>query len=204
MGGQVALLLAALAAYDPHIDTALKPWSGMAVHGGVQRLQDDFGFALGVSSPHFWHQRLALRFTTGVGWFEDLRALPASTATSVPGVWSTYGHARLLLQYSVPMALPTGRLYVQAGPSTLLLSGRLSSNRLAIGAAGMAGVELFSGDGFSTFPAALYFEVGGVAHAASADIERRSGIPETQDATIDRPIGTGFFVQGGVRFYLWR
>lgn len=204
MGGEVVLLLAALAAFDPHIDTAVTPWSGLAVEAGVQRLHDDFGLSLGLSSPHFWHDRLSVRLVGGVGWFPDLRALPASTDEAASGAWSTYGHARALLDYSIPLALPTGRLYAAAGPSLLVVSQRLSSTRVGVGGFGLVGVELFAGNGLETFPVAFYLELGGVAHSASADIERRSGIPETADATVDRPIATGFVVQGGLRFYLWR
>lgn len=204
MGGEVILLLAALAAFDPQIDTTVKPWSGVAIEAGVQRLHDDFGLTLGVSSPHFWHDRLSVRLVGGVGWFPDLRSLPMSADESESGAWSTYGHTRLLLNYSVPIALPTGRLYASAGPSIAVLSSRLSSTRVAVGGFGLVGVELFTGDGLQTFPAAFYLEIGGVAHAASADIERRTGIPQTSDATVDRPIATGFAVQGGLRFYLWR
>lgn len=204
MGGQVALLLAALAAYDPNIDTQVRPWAGLAVAGGVQRYHDDFGLFLEATSPRFLEERLAVRLAGGLGWYPDLRALPSSPDGDPGGAWSLYGHLRLGLDFGVPIALPTGRLYASAGPSLLVLSQRLSTTRVSPGGYGLIGLEVFAGDGLQTFPLAVFFEVGGVAHAAAADVERRTGTPEADESSVDRPVATGFLLQGGLRFYLWR
>lgn len=204
MGGEVVLLLAALAAYDPNIDAPVEPWNGLAVSAGVQRWQDDFGLALELQSPRFYEDRLAVRLAGGVGWFPDLRALPTGAEQDLGGAWSPYGHLRLGLDFAIPLALPTGRLYAAAGPSLVVLSERLSTTRVGIGGFGLAGVELFAGDGLQSFPVSFYFEIGAIAHTGSADVERRTGTPEATDTTVDRSIATGFLLQGGVRFYLWR
>ena len=182
----------------------MKPWSGLELGVQVQRFHDDFGLALEVTGPRFFEERLAVRGALGVGWYPDLRSLPTAPDDETFGAWSAYGHGRLMLEFGVPLALPTGRLYAALGPSFLLVSGRLSSRRFAPGVAGFLGAELFAGDSLQTYPVSFFFQIGGVAHAASADIERRTGTPETADATVDRPIATGFALSGGVRFYLWR
>lgn len=206
MGGAVALLALGLLAgrFDPVIDTALGPWNGMALGVGVQRFQDELGLSARVSSPRFLDQRLSVALAGGLGWYPDLRALPASTEQQDYGTWSTYGHARLLLEASIPIAFSSGRLYASLGPSLMLLSAQLSTKRLAPGVYGALGVELFAGDALQAYPFAFYFEIGAVAHVASADVENRAGRPVATDATIDRPIGTGLALGGGVRVYLWR
>ena len=205
MGPEVACLLALLAgAYDPQIDTAVRPWSGLALDVGVQRLQDDFGLTLGVSSPRFFEERLGLRLAGGVGWYPDLRAVPEATGDDTFGPWSTYGHLRLTVDFAIPLALPTGRIYVAAGPSLAVLAKSLSTTRVAPGGFGFIGVELFAGDGQRTFPVSFFLQVGGVAHAASADVERRTGTPVASETAVNRAIATGFAVEGGVRLYWWR
>jgi len=65
------------------------------------------------------------------------------------------------------------------------------------------GLELFAGDDFRAFPVSVFFEIGGTAHAASADIQNRIGPPQEAETTIDRPIGTGLALSGGLRWYAW-
>lgn len=204
MGPELALLAALAGAYDPVIDTQVKPRAGLALDAGVQRLHDDFGLTLGVSSPRWLDGRLGARLAVGLGWYPDLRALPASVGEEAAGAWSLYGHGRLLLEWSMPIAVPVGRLYVAAGPSLLVLDSRLSTTRASIGGYGVAGIEIFAGDGQQTFPVAFFFELGGTAHTAEADVERRTGAPEEADTSVNRPIGTGFAMSGGVRFYFGR
>lgn len=208
MGPEVVSCLLALAAgaYDPQIDTAVRPWSGLAVDASVQRLQDDFGLTLGVSSPRFFEERLGVRLAGGLGWYPDLRAVPDTTAASDEtfGPWSIYGHLRLTLDFAIPLAIPTGRIYAGAGPSLIVLSKSLSTTRVAPGGVGFVGIELFAGDGLQTFPVSFFLEVGGVAHAASADVERRTGTPVASETAVNRSVATGFLVEGGVRFYWWR
>jgi hypothetical protein len=86
----------------------------------------------------------------------------------------------------------------------LLLSRQLSTTRTAFGGYGAIGVELFAGDAHRAYTFSFYAEIGGVAHAASADVENRSGAPMMTDATVDRAIATGLALGGGVRVYLWR
>ncbi|MEQ9502087.1 MAG: hypothetical protein RIT81_34765 [Deltaproteobacteria bacterium] len=206
MGGAVTLGLAALlaSAYDPVIDTALQPPSGLSLGVGVQRLQDDFGLFLRVATPRFLDDHFAVAVAGGVGWYPDLRALPASTTDQDFSAWSTYGHARVTAEASASIVPVGGRLYGRLGPSFLWLSPRLSTTRLAFGVYGAVGAELFTGDAHRTHPFSLFLEVGATAHAAAADVANRTGPIETVDPTVDRPIATGFAIAGGVRFYLWR
>lgn len=195
--------LAASAAYDPAIDQALRPREGLALSGGVQRLQDEFGVWAGISSPHFAGGHLAVRLEGGVGWYPDIRALPEEAADRDFGAWSLYGHARLLLQASTRIALASGRIYTGVGPSLMVLDDQLTSTRLAPGIYGVLGLELFAGDDYRAFPVSLFVEIGGTAHDASADIENRIGPPREAETTIDRPIGTGLALAAGLRFYAW-
>lgn len=207
MGGPVAALaLATLlaGAYDPVIDAPFAPGTGLAIGAGVQRLQDDFGLVLKVSSPRFLGDRLAVVLGGGIGWYPDLRALPASTDTQDYGAWSLYGHARLGLEASTSIAFAAGRLYATLGPSALLLSQQLSTKRVAFGVYGAVGVELFAGGAQQAYPFSLFAELGAVAHDAAADVENRKGTPVQTDTTVDRLIATGFAISGGVRVYLWR
>lgn len=193
-----------MAAYDPSIDTALLPHSGLAVGVGVQRLQDGFGLALEVKSPRFLQDRLAVTLAGGVGWHPDLRALPTDTEDQDFGAWLLYGHTRLLLEASVRIALGSGRLYAQLGPSALFLPERLSTTRVGLGVYGTVGAEIFAGDGLRAFPFAFFMELGASAHSGSADVENRTGPMGEVNESVDRPIGTGFVMYGGVRIYLWR
>lgn len=206
MGSAVALGVAALvvAAYDPVIDQALVPPAGLSIGAGVQRLHDDFGLFVRVASPRFLDDHFAVALAGGLGWYPDLRALPASTADQDFSAWSTYGHVRLTGEVSTSLVPVSGRLYGRLGPSALWLSTRLSTTRLAFGVYGAVGAELFAGDAYTTYPISLFFELGATAHAASADVANRTGPIETVDPTVDRPIATGFALSGGVRFYLWR
>jgi hypothetical protein len=120
------------------------------------------------------------------------------------GPWSTYGHLRLTVDFAIPLAIPIGRLYAAAGPSLVVLAKNLSTTRVAPGGFGFVGIELFAGDGLQTFPVAFFFQVGGVAHAASADVERRTGTPVASETAVNRAVATGFAMEGGVRFYGWR
>lgn len=206
MGGLTAAWLATFVAgaYDPTIDTQLLAPSGMAVDVGVQRLQDEFGLQLQLTSPRFLDDRLAFRLGGGVGWYPDLRALPEDEADQDFDARALYGHARMLIDASLPLALLPGRLYAAAGPSALILPRRISTTRVAMGIYGVVGLELFAGTAVRTYPFSFYFEIGATAHAAAADVANRSGPIEVTDLTVDRPIGTGLALSGGLRWYLWR
>lgn len=206
MGGAVALaaLALTLGAYDPELDAAHGPATGLSLGLGVDRLQDDFGVSLRVGSPRFLDDHLSIVLTGGLGWYPDLRALPASVEEQDFSAWSLYGRARLCLEASIPIAFSAGRLYAAIGPSAVLLSRQLSTTRLGFGAYGALGIELFAGDAHRAFLFSFYAELGAVAHAASADISNRIGAPMMTDATVDRPIATGLALGGGVRVYLWR
>ncbi len=199
----LAAALAAPSAYDPAIDTGLRPRTGLSLGLGVQRLQDEFGLWVGVTSPHFLGDHLAVRLEGGIGWYPDIRALPEDASDQDFGAWSLYGHARLVLQASVRIALAGGRLYAGVGPSLIVVDEQLSSTRVAAGIYGVLGAEFFAGDDYRAFPLSLFFELGGTAHDASADIENRLGPPQESETTIDRPIATGFALSGGLRFYVW-
>lgn len=202
MSGWIALALASavVGAYDPVIDAPSA--KGLAIAAGVQRLQDDFGLTLSLSSPRWLDGRFAVVLTSGVGWYPDLRALPASSEDQDFGAWSLYGHARLGLEASTGIAFAPGRLYATLGPSALVLSRQLSTTRFALGVYGALGVELFAGDAQRAYPFSLYAELGGVAHDAAADVENRTGAPVETDTTVDRLIATGFAISGGVRIYV--
>lgn len=203
MVGPVALAALLIGAYDPVIDQALAPKEGMAIGLGVQRLQDEFGLTLSIASPRFLDDHLAIAIAGGVGWFPDLRALPMDAEDRDFGAWSFYGHARVTLEASARIAPISGRVYAAVGPSGLLLSERLSTTRIAIGVYGAVGLEVFAGDAHRTFPFSFFFEIGGVAHDAAADVANRSGPIQETDTTVDRPIGTGLALNGGLRAYLW-
>jgi hypothetical protein len=196
----VALLL--LGAVDPIDDPSRRPREGLALSANVQRLQDEFGLGLELVSPRFLGGHMAVRTTGGVGWYPDLRALPESP-TQEFGAVSLYGHVRAGLELSTGIALFPGRLYAVVGPSFLFLSGQLSSTSVAVGVYSAIGAELFAGNQVQAFPFSFFFELGGVAHSAKADIANRAGVPEVSESTVVRPIGTGFAMTGGVRFYFW-
>lgn len=199
----LALGIAAPSAYDPAIDGALRPRGGLSVSAGVQRLQDEFGVWGGLATPHFAGGHLSFRLEGGVGWYPDIRALPEEVADQDFGAWSLYGHGRLLLQASTRIALASGRVYAALGPSVMLLDEQLSSEQISPGVVGLLGLELFAGDDYRAFPVSVFFEAGGTAHLASADIENRLGPPRESETTIDRPIGTGLALNAGLRFYAW-
>ena len=206
MGGTVALALWALATagYDPVIDTALQPHSGLSLELGVQRNQDEFGLFGAVRTPRFLDDHLAVALAGGVGWYPDLRALPMNAENQDFGALSTYAHGRVVFELSTDIALASGRLYAQLGPSFMYLPGRLSTTRVAIGGYGVVGAELFAGDDYRAFPFSFFLQLGATAHAAAADVANRTGPIEEVDPTVDRPIGTGFAIAGGLRWYLWR
>jgi hypothetical protein len=191
-----------IGAYDPVIDSALDPKSGMAIGIGVQRLQDEFGLHLSIASPRFLDDHLAIAVAGGVGWYPDLRALPMDAEDQDFGAWSLYGHARLTIEVSARIAPISGRVYAALGPSGMLLSERLSTTRFAIGVYGAVGAEIFAGDAVQSYPFSLFLEIGGCAHTAAADVPTRTGGTET-GTTVDRPIGTGLALSGGIRAYLW-
>ncbi len=203
MVGPVALAALLIAAYDPVIDQALDPKAGMAVGLSVQRLQDEFGLAVALATPRFLDDHLAITVAGGVGWYPDLRALPMDAEDQHFGAWSLYGHARITLDVSARIAPIAGRVYASVGPSGLLLSERLSTKRIAFGVYGAVGAELFAGDANRTFPFSFFLEIGGVAHAAKADVANRTGPIEQTDTTVDRPIATGLALSGGLRAYFW-
>ncbi|MBK8011357.1 MAG: hypothetical protein IPK13_08405 [Deltaproteobacteria bacterium] len=185
-------------------DPALEPPQGMAVGLGVQRLHDDFGLTLRVSTPRMLDDHLAIVLAGGLGWYPDLRALPEDVADQNFGAWSMYGHARLGVELSTRVSNSVSRLYATLGPSLLVLSDRLSTKKYAVGLFGALGGEIFAGDGFRTYPMALFFELGATAHDAAADIANRFGPVEKTDTTVDRSIATGLLIAGGLRVYLWR
>jgi hypothetical protein len=201
--GPVAFTALLIAAYDPVIDEALDPKGGMAIGLGVQRLQDEFGLLLSIATPRFLDDHLAIAVAGGIGWYPDLRALPMDAEDQDFGAWSLYGHARITLEVSARIAPISGRVYAAVGPSGLLLSERLSTTRIAIGIYGAVGAEIFAGDATRSYPFALFLEIGGCAHGASADVASRTGPITDTGTTVDRPIGTGLALSGGVRAYLW-
>ncbi|HJL43911.1 MAG TPA: hypothetical protein RMG48_21575 [Myxococcales bacterium LLY-WYZ-16_1] len=201
-GGLIVAVGMALAGYDPLVDQELAPKEAFSVGFGVQRLQDDFGLALSVVSPYVADGHLALRLEGGIGWASDLRALPVDAEEQVAGAWSMYGHVRLLGVAATRLGLASGRLYVALGPSLLVLDRQLSSERVSPGVVGVFGTEFFAADAYRAFPVSLFFEVGGTAHTASADIENRIGEPEPSGTTVDRPVATGLALSAGLRFYL--
>ena len=176
----------------------------MAVGLAMERFADDYAATVRVASPWLWNGRLAFAMVGGPAWYSDLRALPDSPEGQDFKVQSIFGRVRMQGELALPLAAAAGRLYVAAGPSVLWLPERLSTTRISFGGYGAAGIELFAGDGYRTYPVAFYFEVGVAAHTASQDVASRTGPVEETDLTVDRPIGTGFAVHGGLRFYLWR
>ncbi|MEL7368475.1 MAG: hypothetical protein AAFN74_06155 [Myxococcota bacterium] len=206
MGSLSAIAIAALlvGAYDPTIDTQLIPPSGVSVGVGVQRLQDEFGLQIDMTGPRLLDDLLTIRVAAGLGWFPDLRSLPEGSTGQDFDTRALYGHARLLVDGALPLALIPGRLYAAAGPSFLFLPRGLSTTRVAPGLYGVVGVELFAGTAYRTSSFSFFFEIGATAHAAAADIAERTGPIEVTDLTVDRPIGTGLALSGGVRWYLWR
>ena len=188
----------------PMADPALEPPQGMALGVGVQRLQDDLGLALRVSTPRLLDDHLAIVCVGGLGWYPDLRALPEDVTDQNFGAWSMYGHARLGVELSTRVSNSASRLYATLGPSLLVLSDRLSTKKFAVGFFGALGGEIFAGDAFRTYPMALFSELGVAAHDAAADIANRFGPVEKTDTTVDRPIATGLLIGGGLRVYLWR
>ncbi len=206
MAGLSAIVAATLlaSAYDPEIDRQLLPPAGLSVGVGVQRLQDEFGLTLQLTSPRFVDDRLAVRLSGGVGWYPDLRSLPEDAADQDFDTRALYGHSRLVLDGSLPLALFPGRIYAAAGPSVLFLPERVSTTRVALGVYGVVGLELFAGTAYRTSPLSFYFEIGASAHAAAADVANRSGPIQPTDLTVDRPIGTGLALSGGIRWYLWK
>ncbi|MGF1511251.1 MAG: hypothetical protein ACFB9M_17310 [Myxococcota bacterium] len=193
----------AVAAYDPLIDGELRPKAGVSVGFGVQRLQDEFGIVGSVTSPYFFGEHVALRVEGGIGFFPDIRALPDEPDEVDVGALSLYGHVRTVLVLSARLGLAAGRAYAAAGPSFLFLDDQLSSTGTSVGIYGVVGVELFVGDAFRAFPISVFFEIGGTAHDANADIENRVGPPELTDSTIDLPIATGLALAGGLRYSFW-
>ncbi|NJK89083.1 MAG: hypothetical protein HC923_06555 [Myxococcales bacterium] len=189
--------------YDPAIDGVLRPRAGASVAFGVQRLQDEFGLVLSLVTPHVFDERIALRIEGGVGWYPDFRALPDDADDQEFAAWSLYGHVRALLQASTRFALASGRIYAAVGPSFLVLDEQVSSTRVAPGVFGVVGAELFAGDDYRAYPLSFFLEIGGAAHDASADVQNRVGRPQTTGTTIDRPIGTGLALAGGLRLYVW-
>ena len=206
MGSVSAILFATLVAgaYDPKIDTQLVAPQGLSVGVGVQRLQDEFGLQLQVTSPRFVDGLMGVRLAGGVGWYPDLRSLPEGGSDQDFDVRALYGHTRLTLDASVSLALIPGRLYAAVGPSVLFLPQRVSTTRVAPGVYGVVGVELFAGSAYRTAPFSFFFEIGASAHAAAADVANRTGPIEVTDLTVDRPIGTGLVLAGGLRWYAWR
>jgi hypothetical protein len=201
--GPVIFATLLIGAYDPVIDQALDPKAGMAIGLSVQRLQDEFGLALSIATPRFLDDHLAVALAGGIGWFPDLRALPMDAEDQDFGAWSLYGHARLTIDASARIAPISGRVYASIGPSALVLAERLSTKRFAFGIYGAVGAEIFAGDAHRTFPFSFFLEIGGVAHAAAANVKNRTGPIEETDTTVDRPIATGLALSGGVRAYLW-
>jgi hypothetical protein len=197
------LIAWAVAAYDPLIDGALAPRVGPSVGFGVQRLQDEFGIVGSVVSPFVADGHVAVRVDGGIGWYPDLRALPAEPGDQDFGSLSLYGHVRALVVLATRLGLASGRLYAAAGPSLFFLDSQLTSTDVSLGIYGVAGIELFAGTAFASLPLSFFFEIGGTAQQASADIENRVGSPELTDSTIDRPIGTGLALAGGLRYHLW-
>lgn len=206
MGAEVALLCLGLAgALEPLVDPGLHPPAGLAVALGVQRHQDEFGLVGRLISPRFLDDHLAISAGGGIGWYPDLRALPMTEEQQDFGAWSLYAHGRLALEASTGIALASGRIYAAVGPSVMLLPENLSTTTFSLGLHGVVGVELFVGDAFQAEPFSFYFEIGGVAHTAAADKKSRVGGDDTSvESQIDRPIGTGLAIGGGLRFYLWR
>ncbi|MEM7676326.1 MAG: hypothetical protein AAF449_10025 [Myxococcota bacterium] len=206
MGSLSAITAFALVAgaYDPTIDTQLIPPSGIALGVGVQRLQDEFGLQLEFIGPRLVDDRLTIRVAAGLGWFPDLRSLPEGATGQDFDTRALYGHTRFLLDGALPLALVPGRLYAAAGPSFLILPRRLSTTRVAPGLYGAVGVELFAGTAYRTSSFSFFFEIGATAHAAAADVAERTGPIEVTDLTVDRPIGTGLALSGGLRWYFWR
>lgn len=201
-GGLILACGLALAAYDPLVDQELAPRREFSFGFGVQRLQDEFGLVASFTSPYFAEGHLAVRLEGGVGWYPDLRSLPADADETSFGALSLYGHTRLLGVAATRIGLASGRLYVALGPSLLFLDPQLSSQEVTPGVVGLFGAEFFAGDDYRAWPVSLFFEVGGTAHAASADIENRIGEPEPSGSTVDRPIATGLALSAGMRIYL--
>ncbi len=206
MGAEVALLCLSLAgALEPLVDAGTTPPAGLALALGVQRHQDEFGLIGKLISPRFLDDHLAISAGGGLGWYPDLRALPMNEEQQDYGAWALYGHARLAIEASTGIALASGRIYASVGPSVMFLSESLSTTTLSLGVHGVAGVELFAGDAFQAYPFSFYFEIGGTAHTAAADKKSRIGADDASvESQIDRPIGTGLALGGGLRVYLWQ
>ncbi len=203
LAASLTLAVALTGAFDPEIDTQLKPQAGLSLGIGFERLSSDFGAMLRVGSPWFLDGHLSFALVGGIAFHPDFRSLPQGARENDFGAWATYGRTRAVGEFALPIAAGAGRIYVAAGPSFVFLPSDLSSTRVGVGIYGAAGLEVFAGDGYRTYPISFYAEIGGVAHNASQDVDSRTGGPE-DDLAVDRPIATGFAMFGGLRFYLWR
>jgi hypothetical protein len=157
----------------------------LALGMDVQRLQDDFGVGVTVSTPLVapW-----FRFTLGggVAWY------PYALDAANHQTWELFGQSRFVVEVGpgFQKGIPV-RPYGFGGASALFLPSSLSDKPVVFGGVGGFGFEFAFMRGMQSGPVTYYMEVGGCGYGGTAN-----KLP-TQPA-----IASGFLIGAGLRVYL--
>jgi len=178
------ILVAPAAADEQQAEEKGKPAqsSGLAIGFNLETLQNDFGLELGLTTPYFAGESMALRLRGGIAW-----------AIGIPDGetkedWLLYSPMRIGFVGSWGFAANMVRLYSEAGCVVVLSIQDVSSNTFAgVGGYGLFGFEFFAGD---RVPVTYFIEGGGMGTSATAD-----------KMITDPSLANGFFATVGLRRY---
>ncbi len=156
--------------------------SRMAIGFSLETIQDDFGLELGVTTPYFAGEKMALRLRGGVAW---ANGIPDGKTKED---WLLYTPIRIAFVGSWAFAANKVRLYSEGGSLAILSIQDVSSDTFSgIGGYGLFGFEFFASD---HVPVTYFIEGGGMGTSAKAD-----------KMIADPSLANGFFASVGLRWY---
>lgn len=130
--------------------------NGFGLGFQLNQYQRDFGIGLTASSPHFFNNRMALRYRGNLMWHEYVQEGETS--------WSPYFSSTLGLTGGCGILHEFLRLYGEGGLLLLFPNDNISTQKTVIGGYGLFGFEFYMSAHNSYF-----LEIGGVGTGATAD-----------------------------------
>jgi hypothetical protein len=151
---------------------------GIGIGYQINQYQNDFGVGLNITSPLFWHNRMAIRLKSNLMYNENVK----NAITS----WTPYSNVSLGLIGIGGMVSDKIRLYGEGGFLGIFPSSEFSSKDFEFGGYGAFGFEFFMSKFMNYF-----IEIGGVGSGAFAD------------KIVNKPIySNGLTVSAGLRTFL--
>jgi hypothetical protein len=152
----------------------------VAIGYHVNNFAHDFGYGIGITSPYFVLNTLAVRASCNFQWFNYIDKITTTYSMA------SYQNIKVGILSSAYILDKGARLYGEMGAVILVCPSTITSTNVSAGGYGLFGFEFFIHKGFSYF-----IELGAIGTKTTAD-----------NVTTIPIFSNGFTTSGGLRLYL--